>query len=67
MIAARGGNNPLYLWPFALEPVKINDAAADLESADRRVVLVFDHDFHAGHRLEQRPGILRGRRNTGAN
>src|SRR6516225_9390574 len=51
----------------SLEAVKINDAAADLESADRSVVFMLDHDFHAGLRLEQRPGILRSRRNAGAN
>src|SRR5579859_2228823 len=62
MVAAGRSNNSSHLRPFALEAVKINDAAAYLESADRCVVLVLDHNFHAGLRLEQRPGILRSRR-----
>ena len=57
----------LHLRPLALEPVKINDAAAYLESADRGVVLMLHHDLNAGQRLEQWPGILWRRWHAGAN
>ena len=34
VVAARGGDYPLYLRPLAFEPVEIDNAAAYLESAD---------------------------------
>src|SRR5262249_3685733 len=62
-----GCDNPLYVRPLAFESVKINDAAAHLESADWRVVLVLYNDLHTSSRLEQRPSILWRRRNAGGN
>jgi hypothetical protein len=66
MVAARRGDDPPHIRPLALEPVEIDNAAAHLEGADGRVVLVLDDDLDAGHRLEQRPGILWGRRHARA-
>src|SRR4029077_6360053 len=66
MVAARCGDDSLRLRPLALEPVEIDDAAAHLEGADGRVVLMLDHDLDAGLGPEQRPGILRRRRHTRA-
>ena len=64
---ARRRDVSLHLRPLALEPVKINDATAYLESANRRVVLVLHHDLNAGLRLQQWPAILWRRRNARAN
>ena len=47
VIAARGGNDPGRIRPLALQPVEIDQPAAHLEGADRRVVLVLDHDARA--------------------
>ena len=47
VIAARGGNDPGRIRPLALQPVEIDQPAAHLEGADRRVVLVLDHDGRA--------------------
>ena len=44
VIAARGGNDPGRIRPLPLQPVEIDQPAAHLEGADRRVVLVLDHD-----------------------
>ena len=47
VIAARGGNDPGRVRPLPLQPVEIDQPAAHLEGADRRVVLVLDHDVSA--------------------
>src|ERR1700730_5532805 len=60
MVAARRCNNPRGLRPIALDSVKIDDAATHLESADWRVVLMLDDNFHAGQVFKQRPSILWG-------
>src|SRR5262245_60532318 len=67
VVTARGGHDPLHLRPRALESVKIDNAATQLEGAYGRVVLVFHYDFHTGQGLEQRPSILRRRRDDRAN
>jgi len=67
VVTARGGHDPLHLRPRALELVKIDNAAAQLEGTYGRVVLVLHYDFHTGQRLEQRPSILWRRRDARAN
>src|SRR5262245_20924218 len=67
VVTARGGHDPSHLRPRALESVKIDNAATQLEGTYRRVVLVLYDDFHTGQRLEQRPSILWRRRNDRAN
>ena len=47
VIAARGGNDSGRIRPLPLQPVEIDQPAAHLEGADRRVVLVLDHDASA--------------------
>ena len=47
VIAARGGNDPGRVRPLPLQPVEIDQPAAHLEGADRRVVLMLDHDDRA--------------------
>jgi hypothetical protein len=59
VIATRCGGDPLHLRARLL--VEIDDPAAHLERANRRVVLVLHHYLHTGALLEQRPGLLRGR------
>jgi hypothetical protein len=66
VVSARGCNNPLDLRPLAFELVKIDNPAARLEGADRRVVLVLYNDLDTSLHLEQRPSIL-WCRNAGAN
>ncbi len=44
MIAARRRNDPGRGGPFTLQAIEVNQSAAHLESAGRRVVLVLDHD-----------------------
>ncbi len=48
MVAARGGDDALHLGMFALEAVHVHEAAADLERAHRRVVLVL-HPHRGAH------------------
>src|SRR5512139_2506959 len=67
VVTPRGGHDPLHLRPRAVESVKIDNAAAQLEGTYGRVVLVLQYDFHTGQRPEQRPSILWRRRNDRAN
>ena len=60
MIAPRGGHDAAHLGAIALQTVEIGDAAADLECAGRRMVLMLDPDFAAGTGSEQGPGIACG-------
>ena len=62
VIAARGGDDPGRVRPLALQPVEIDQPAAHLEGADRRVVLVLDHDGRAEPLRQQRPRMRRRRR-----
>src|SRR5581483_3831440 len=47
VVTARGGNDAGHIRLLALQPLQINETAADLEGADRRVVLMLDHDMRA--------------------
>ena len=62
VIAAGRADDADDVGPRALEPVHIDEPAAHLEGAGRRVVLVLDHDLGAGRRGELRPRELRRRR-----
>ena len=62
VIAARGGNDPGRIRPLPLQPVEIDQPTAHLEGADRRVVLMLDHNARAEPLAEQRPGMRRRRR-----
>ena len=62
VIAARGGDDPGRIRPLALQPVEIDQPAPHLEGADRRVVLVLDHDIGAEPLRQQRPRMRRRRR-----
>ena len=62
VIAGRRGDHPAQLRLGAPDRVEIDEPAADLEGADRRVVLVLDPQLGADPRRQQRPAILRGRR-----
>src|SRR5205814_1300507 len=60
-IACRGHDPPNF-GPRPPDRVEIDKAAADLEGADRRMVLVLDPQLGADPPGQQRPAILRGRR-----
>ena len=65
VIAARGGDDAAGAGMAPPEVVHVGEAAAHLEGADGRVVLVLDPDLGAGARGQQRPGNLRRRRHGG--
>src|SRR5205085_10791248 len=52
VIAAGRADDARDMRTLAFEAVDVDKAAADLEGAGRRVVLVLDHDLDAGARLE---------------
>src|SRR3981189_1427654 len=62
VIAARRRNDPGRAGPFTLQAVEVDQSAAHLESAGRRVVLWLDHNAGAEPLGELRPGIGRRRR-----
>jgi len=62
VIARRRGHDPPNIGLRPPERVEIHEAAADLEGADRRVVLVLDPQLGADPPRQQWPAILRGRR-----
>ena len=66
VIAARRRDDAFDMRPFAFEPLHVEEASAQLESADRRVIFVLDEDLGADTRAQQRPRILRRRRHGGA-
>ncbi|MGY4430270.1 hypothetical protein ACVWWO_002747 [Bradyrhizobium sp. F1.13.1] len=59
MIAARRRDDARNVRPFALQPIEIDQPAAHLEGACRRVILVLDEDLRAEPLGEQRPGVRR--------
>ena len=67
VVASCRRDNPGFGLAGALEVLHINQAAAHLEGADRRVVLVFDPDLAAGTLAQQRPAYLRRRRDIFVN
>ena len=62
VITARRRDDAGHVGLLALEPVEVDEPAAYLEGADRRVVLVLDHDRTTEPLRQQRPGVRRGRR-----
>src|SRR5919109_4643316 len=66
MIAARRTDYSLTLRPLAPGMLDEYQPAAQFECADRRVIFVLDHDFHARARAQYWPGILRRRRHARA-
>src|SRR5262249_29037421 len=58
MIAARGRDDPGHSCPRALQIFHVDDAAAYLEGASRRMVLVLHPHFASGPFGEKRPSIL---------
>ena len=66
VIAARRRDDAFDMRPFAFQPLDVEEASAQLESADRRVIFVFDEDLGADPRAQQRPRILRRRWHGGA-
>src|ERR1700733_7861537 len=66
MISARCGDDSLHLRPSALQPIEVDEAPADLEGAERRMIFVLNDDVYADSRLKQRPSLLRGPRPAGA-
>jgi hypothetical protein len=65
MIAARGADHTLHTGAVVLEVVNIDQSAAHLEGADRRVILMLHPDLAPGAPGEQWPGILRRGRHGG--
>src|SRR5208283_4200348 len=61
VIAARRRDDAFEMRPFAFEPLDVDEAAAQLEGADRRMIFVFDEDLGADTGAQQRPRILRRR------
>src|SRR6516165_10584788 len=61
VIPRGGGHNTANIWVRALDLVEIDEATAELEGADRRVVLVLDPKLGADPPRQQRPAKLRGR------
>ena len=62
MIAARGRDDALDLRPLASQPIHVDHAAAHLERANRRVILMLDEDIGARAFRKARPRVLRRRR-----
>ena len=62
VIAGGRGHHAANLRLRPPDRVEIDKAAADLERADRRMVLVLDPQLRADPPRQQRPAILRGRR-----
>ena len=56
---------PLHRGAARAQAIEVDEAAAHLEGADRRVVLVLHPDARAQPRVEQRPALLRRRRHGG--
>jgi hypothetical protein len=48
VIAARRGDDALHVRTLALQALRIDEPAANLERAGRRVILVLEHDIDAG-------------------
>src|SRR5262249_58656114 len=65
MVSARRRYDAGDIGARLFEPVEIDKSAARLEGADRRMVLVFDHDVDTGGGFQQRPSVLRRRRYAG--
>ena len=59
MIAARGGHDTWYMRPFTPQAFRVDQAAAQFERADRRVVLMLHPHLCATALRQQRPRILR--------
>ena len=59
VIAACGRDDAAHVRPFAAQAFRVEQPAAQLEGAGRRVVLVFHPDFGATALREQRPRVLR--------
>jgi hypothetical protein len=66
MVAARGRDHAAYLRRPSRQPVEVGHAAAHLEGAGRRMVLVLDPHRQAQAIAQQGPGVLRGRRHEAA-
>src|SRR5665213_1952371 len=66
MIAACRRNDPGRARPFTLQTIEIDQSAAHLESAGRRMVLMLDNDRRAEPLRQHRPGIRRRRRHRPA-
>ena len=64
VVAARRRDDARHLRALAPQAVDVDQPAADLEGAGRRVVLVLDPDLGAERLREQRPGVLRRRRHA---
>ena len=62
VVAARGGDDAAHRGLAAHQCIHVDQAAAQLERADRCVVLVLDPDLGSERGAEQRPGVLRRRR-----
>ena len=66
VIAAGGGDHAGEVRLLAGEPVHVDGCAAQLERADRGVVLVLDPYLGAAAGVQQRPGVGGRRRHHGA-
>ncbi len=62
VVAAGGADHPGHVRLLATQRVHVDEAAADLERTDRRMVLVLDPHLAAGAAAQQRPTDLRRRR-----
>ena len=62
MIAARGRNHAANTARARRRCIDVDEPAAHLEGADRRVVLVLDPDLAAAALVQQRPALFGRRR-----
>ena len=65
MVAAGRADHAAHMRPLALQAFHVDQPAAHLEGAGRRVVLVLHPDLGAAARRQQRPGVVRRRREGG--
>jgi hypothetical protein len=64
VISTGRANDASNFRTLSLEAIEKDNAAAYLEGADRRMVLMLHHDLDAKPLPEQRPRILRSRRHA---
>lgn len=65
MIAPRRRDDSGGLRMCLPQILKVDEAPANLECADRRMILVLYPHLRAAARRQERPAILRGRRDNG--
>jgi len=62
VVAARGGDDRAHRGIAPDEPAEVGETSPDLEGAEQSVVLLLHPELAAGPRVQERPAVLRRRR-----